>query len=263
MPHLEPCDDFDLSRIRAYPWLADVRFFDELNSTNDVALQLAAEPDCKTPLLVLAKRQTQGRGRGSNQWWANDGSLTFSLLLADTHIPVPARNWPRLPLFAGLAVARALRPYVKEETIRVKWPNDVYLRDRKLGGILVEATCGQKNAMVVGIGLNVNNRLATAPADVAEKAISLVDVLGEALSLTDVLLATLLQISQTFSQSPATRDLFEEWRKLCLLTGRRIAVESGMRRVQGVCTGIDDEGALCIETPTGVERCNAGSVEIL
>jgi len=254
-------NDLDLSRIAAHPWLAEVRYFEEITSTNDAALEMAAGSPCKTPLLVLAKRQTRGRGRGNNQWWSGEGSLTFSLLLNDPHIPIPSRDWPRLPLIIGLAVTRALGQFIAADQFQLKWPNDVYLQGRKIGGILVESTSGSAPWLVIGIGLNVNNRLSAAPSDVAGKATSLADARDRSLSLTDVLLATLLQISQTFSALPQHQSqLLKEWRSLCLLTGRQVEVHSGARAVRGMCRGIDDEGALCIETVEGFERCWAGNV---
>jgi len=257
-------NDFDLARVTAHSWLADVRYFDEVASTNDVALQYGADPLCKTPLLVLAKQQTEGRGRGTNPWWSSEGSLTFSLLFNGPHIPLQLGDWPRLPLITGLAVANALRPFVTAHAIELKWPNDVYLQGRKVGGILVESTSGPAPSVIIGIGLNVNNRLANAPAEVADRACSLADAHGSPLSLTDVLCGTLLQISQTFSALPQQQVQFlEEWRRFCLLTGRRVEVQSVARNVQGICLGIDNEGALCIETSAGLERCFSGTVRLV
>jgi biotin-(acetyl-CoA carboxylase) ligase len=148
---------FDLARLSASGLVAGIDFHESLGSTSDRALGLAAEGAIALPHLVLAQRQTAGRGRGANRWWAADGALTFSLVLAAPPDRLPPDRWPQVALVAGLAVCDALRSLAPAAELRVKWPNDVFLAGRKVCGILSESVPGWRDRLVVGIGVNVNN----------------------------------------------------------------------------------------------------------
>ena len=94
---------FDLEKIRKSGLVAAVEHQEELGSTSDRALEMARQDDASLPLLILADRQTGGRGRGSNQWWAAPGSLTFSLLIDARQLGIAGEKWPVLSLSTGLA----------------------------------------------------------------------------------------------------------------------------------------------------------------
>src|SRR5207247_1705002 len=111
----------------------------------------------------LTERQTAGRGRGSNRWWTADGALTFSLVLEAPPDRLPPSRWPQVALVAGIAVCEALQTPAPRAALRVKWPNDVYLADGKICGILSESIPGWRDRLVVGIGVNVNNRVKSGP----------------------------------------------------------------------------------------------------
>src|SRR3954452_9524865 len=99
---------FELSRIVDSGLVARVDYHESIGSTSDRALELGASDDGPLPLLVLAERQTAGRGRGENRWWSADGALTFSLLLAAPRERLPVTDWPKIALVSGLAVCQAL-----------------------------------------------------------------------------------------------------------------------------------------------------------
>src|SRR6478752_10697504 len=150
---------------------------ESVESTNDEvrALAEAGAPDGR---IVLAERQTAGRGRRGAAWFSPAGeSLAFSILVRPEE---PKALWPRLALAAGLAVAEALETFGGQSGI--KWPNDVWLGDRKAAGILVEAGA---DFAVVGIGLNVNT--LEFPPEVAEIATSLRIETGRVFSRAEVL----------------------------------------------------------------------------
>src|SRR5438034_451345 len=100
-----------------------------------------------------------GRGRGTNRWWSADGALTFSLVLEAPQERLPMSRWPQVALVAGVAVCEALERMAPRAEMRVKWPNDVYLAGRKICGILSESVPARRDRIVVGIGVNVNNRV--------------------------------------------------------------------------------------------------------
>jgi BirA family biotin operon repressor/biotin-[acetyl-CoA-carboxylase] ligase len=252
----------DLDRIAAETFIEHVDYQAELPSTNDRALQLAKERSDPARQLVLTDRQTVGRGRGANRWWASDGALTFSVLLKPEAISLPGSRWPELALITGLAVCDAFEQLLQGAgDVRLKWPNDVYLSGRKACGILVETGGRQSARIVLGIGINVNNRTDSAPRELREKAVALCELAGHDLPLVEVLIVVLQRLSSRLLWiATGESELQEEWSRRCLLTGRRVEVDVGHRHVVGNCRGIDVDGALLIDTESGCERYVSGVV---
>ncbi|HUG93912.1 MAG TPA: biotin--[acetyl-CoA-carboxylase] ligase [Planctomycetaceae bacterium] len=259
---LDACEaDFDLARIRAGTDVRRVECHRVLASTSDRALELASRDVLETPFLVLAEVQTGGRGRGANRWWAAPGALTFSLIVEAARLRVPPERWPKLALTAGLAVSDTLSELAPGAGRGLKWPNDVYLAGRKIGGILVEVPSSRSGRVVLGIGINVNNSLAEAPRELRDLATSLLDETGRRFALTDVLIGVLARLSREFAAlAGADVDLSDRWRATCLLAGRRLTVAAGDETIEGLGLGIDRDGALVIETAHGPRRVFSGTV---
>ena len=133
-----------------------IQYLPSCQSTNDEAAALIAHLDPNEGLLVITDNQTAGRGQRGNQWEAKSGeNLTFSLILKPSFLVATDQFW--LNMAISLGIYDALQPLVGH-SLRIKWPNDVYAGDQKLGGILIENTLqGYTIAWsVVGMGLNVN-----------------------------------------------------------------------------------------------------------
>jgi BirA family biotin operon repressor/biotin-[acetyl-CoA-carboxylase] ligase len=251
----------DLDRIVAETFVDRVEYRPEFGSTNSRALELAAESPDGTTTLVLADRQTDGRGRGTNRWWSAEGALTFSVLLKPNLVDLPTSRWPQASLTAGLAVCDAVESLVNDVNLSLKWPNDVFLAGRKLCGILVEATDGRERSLIVGIGVNVNNSVLTAPPDIRDKAVALCDFAITPTRRIDVLVAILQSLAARLERISSGIDVLRhDWRSRCLLTGRKVHLELPLGRVVGICRGIDDDGALMLESDTGLERCVSGVI---
>lgn len=253
---------FDLPRIRSSPLFALLEHHEQIGSTSDRALELARQEKLALPLLVLADRQTGGRGRGSNQWWAAEGSLTFSMILDARAIGIAPKKWPNLSLSTGLAICEALEDQVPGGDFGVKWPNDVYCSGRKLGGILIESPSAAAGRVVVGIGVNVNNSLAAAPSDLQIGATSLFDYLQRPLDTTAILLAILGRISERWRELGRVGFAPQAgaFRRRCILDGSAIQVATGPRVITGRCQGIDERGSLVLQTENGREQIASGSV---
>lgn len=250
---------FDLHQLQADTFVRHVEHHAEIASTNSRALELASG-DSPLPILVTAEKQTAGRGRGDNRWWSAEGAVTFSLLLDAAERNLSSDRWPRVSLAAGVAVCEAVQALLPASAVGLKWPNDVHLDGRKVCGILVE-TPPRSGRLVIGIGLNVNNSLAHAPDDVRGRATSLVDSAGIEFDPTDALVRVLRQIEANLHLLVSEETaLARKWRTLSVLTGRVVELDLGSRRVSGRCQGIDDEGALLLQTPAGLERYFAGVV---
>ena len=269
----------ELRRLQAETFLEQIEFHPELASTNDLALELVSRGSVQTPLLVLTERQRAGRGRGGNRWWSDAGALTFSLVVQSPATNPPASCGPKVSLTVGLAVCETLEDLLPGFAVGLKWPNDVFLAERKVCGILVEVPPGPTRSLtqdprnlrdsgdlntrklVVGIGLNVNNSFASAPAELQATATSLLDATGHKHHLGEVLTRLLRRVAERLQLLwQGELDLPRHWEPRCLLRGRTVQVTAGRRQTVGVCRGIDEQGALLLQTSSGVERCFSGVV---
>lgn len=248
-------------------WPRQVEFFQQLGSTNDWALHRArglpgdASAGERLPLLVWALEQTAGRGRRSNRWWSGPGALTFSLVLDPAEVSLPQELWPRVSLLVARAALEALRQFWPQGAWALKWPNDLYLQGRKLAGVLVECAPGRRPLLVVGVGVNVNNSLRHAPAELRQTATSLIDQTGQAVPLAEVLRCFLEHFRPLWQQAgSAELSLPGLWEPYCLLRGKSVTVQDDRSRVEGTCVGLDEDGALLVQTPAALQRVVAGTV---
>ncbi|NQX02481.1 biotin--[acetyl-CoA-carboxylase] ligase [bacterium] len=218
---------------------------ESVESTNDEVRTLA-QAGAADGLIVLAERQTAGRGRRGAAWYSPAAeSLAFSILLRPPELKA---LWPRLALAAGLAVAEAVEACGLQAGI--KWPNDVWLGQRKVAGILVEAGT---DFAVVGIGLNVNT--TGFPPEVAEIATSLQLETGRDFSRADVLAAVIRKFSLRRRQIDADFDeLVAAVNQRCVLTGKRVSLTTGGVPQTGLVEGIAAGGELLLRTASGLER---------
>jgi BirA family biotin operon repressor/biotin-[acetyl-CoA-carboxylase] ligase len=240
------------SRLREQTFVRTVEQFDELDSTNRYALQRVVQPPCDLPAVIVARHQTAGRGRGANRWWSGEGGLTFSLIVDDASAGFVVDREPRVALLAGLAVADVLEPMLPRGAVGLKWPNDVLVGSRKVCGILTEVPPQRRGVVVIGVGLNVNNSLQSAPPDVRESATALCDELQQELSLPAILLDVCSQIERWCTEFARDADaLRASWSRRCVLTGQTITARSGTETVIGRCSDIHSDGSLIVETPTG------------
>jgi BirA family biotin operon repressor/biotin-[acetyl-CoA-carboxylase] ligase len=277
----------DRQQICRHSFIRHVELHQSLPSTNDRALELAGVADLETPALVVARRQTAGRGRGGNRWWSADGALTFSLILDTAKLNITARDWPRLSLTTAVAVCDALsdcglriadcglgdpRDNPKSEVrnpkspLAIKWPNDVLLDGRKVCGILIESpggTAPAKDRLIVGVGINVNNSWRDAPPDAGAAGTALCDVTGKESDRQSLLLLFLGAFERRLEQlASGDSTLPATWQALSYLTKREVEFDCSDRRLQGHCLGIADDAALLIRCGNRTERFYSGSAQI-
>ncbi len=254
------------SRGTPWPLARSVVDREELESTSDLARSLLQSGLSPLPLLVRARRQTQGRGRGENVWWSDTGSLTFTIGLDAAEWGLSLAHEPRIALAAAVAVIDAVAPFVPPgKTLGVRWPNDVEVSGRKLAGILPERVESPNGSRVlIGIGLNVMTRLDDAPAEVRRMAASLfedaspVDLDPNVDGVLAALLAGLEAVLPRLARDDPS--LAEHWASLDMLRGRPVRVDLGPRIVAGMGAGIDAEGALLLDVGTETIRLFGGRV---
>ena len=234
----------------------DVDVLDTCASTN-AELLARADAGAASGTVLVANEQTAGRGRRGRTWIASPGdSLTFSLLWRFAPGTAPAG----LSLAVGLAVARALRKVGAGDTA-LKWPNDILRNRRKLGGILVELLPGAPHAAVIGIGINLHLP-AAMPPDLRAASAALELPATDESTLYAALLTELLAALEQFAAAgfAALRD---EWvaRHAFQDAPVLLSADFAVPR-EGICRGVDTDGALLFETAAGIERVLSGEVSL-
>jgi BirA family biotin operon repressor/biotin-[acetyl-CoA-carboxylase] ligase len=244
-----------------------VELHELLGSTNDRALELASNLELRTPALIAARLQTAGRGRGDHKWWAGEGALTFSLILDTTDLGVTQRDWPRLSLATAVAVCDALGRLAPAESLAIKWPNDVMLRDAKISGVLIESrkrADSSRDRLVIGVGVNVNNSWQSSPPDAASRGIALCDAIGKPSGLQAVLISFLQALERRIKQlADLDYRLVAEWQRLCATQGRKVEVVANGHSTRGRCEGITADGAILVRTSEGVVPFYSGSLVVV
>ena len=233
----------------------------ETASTNDDAWDAFAQgaPD---GTVVVADVQTRGRGRLGRAWHTAPGrGLAMSLLL---HVGCDPDPLAALPLVAGLALVLALERLGARPEL--EWPNDVLIAGRKLAGVLCECrrSGAELEAAVVGIGVNVSQRLDEFPPELCEHATSLA-LQGHGASREEVAAATLNAFEPLWTEHTEgdPRRVIEAWSRHASFWGRPVSVHTPGGPVRGTALGLDDHGALLIEGAGGATaRVLAGDVEL-
>jgi BirA family biotin operon repressor/biotin-[acetyl-CoA-carboxylase] ligase len=227
-----------------------VLHFESLDSTNDEALrQLAAGNE--TPLWIVGRAQTRGRGRGGRQWSSPQGNLYASLLLKTT---VDAATATQLSFVAALAAHDAIAEYLlpeRQSTLRLKWPNDVMLGGAKIAGVLLESLAAPKGgslAVVLGFGINVSQT-----PHATGRAVACLDLDPQAVPKV---FATLAHCLETWliqwKEGEGFPFIRESWLRRAMALNESISVNLNGSSIRGRFCGVDPAGALQLETEPGV-----------
>ena len=223
-----------------------------VDSTQTVAFALAAD-GAADRTVVVAQAQTAGRGRHGRLWLDEPGASLLTSIILRPRLE-PARL-PTLSLAAGVAVVEALERVTGLKP-RLKWPNDVLVDGRKLAGILLESRIGPSPLVVLGIGVNLAQRVF--PADLAERATSVRLATGRRVD-ADALLTALLESLdawRTRLETEGWAPIRERWRALTETLGRRVSIDG----VEGVAVDVDEDGALIVAEGDVRRRVVAGEV---
>ena len=235
-----------------------------VDSTN-TQLGSREPPPAGSSEVMIAEVQSSGRGRRGRSWLAPPGGAVC-LSLSWTFPEMP-RDVGALSLAIGVCVLRALKS-ASVEDVRLKWPNDVLIGDRKLGGILIElrAESAGPASVVVGIGLNV--ALGEALLEkIAATGLGATDLrsAGAASPSRNVIAASLIEHCirglMEFERE-GLRPFVDEWRRADALRGRDVTVHAAEEGARGLARGIDLSGALLVETPHGLRKFIGGEVSV-
>lgn len=234
-----------------FPWeyqgdAANILYFPEVTSTMDIARDQARK-NCPDLTVVIAGRQTQGRGRLKRRWLSDDGGLYFTMVLRP---PIPVQWSFRVNFLASLTLARVIREMLQIDAM-VKWPNDILVDDRKISGMLseLEAEADRVFFISIGIGINVNND----PSEAEPGASSLKKISGRQISRKNLLIR-FLEVFGDHMKNTDFEDVISEWKKYTVTLGRHVRIVTHLEESQGLAVDVDENGALVLELANGEQK---------
>ena len=225
-----------------------IHYFDYLPSTMDLAMQLGIQ-SAPNGTIVLAESQTKGRGRLGRSWFSpKHKGIYLSLILRPEISPSASCV---LTLLAAVSICEAVKKVTGLEA-QIKWPNDIFMHNKKIAGILTEmnAEPDKVNFVVIGIGLNVNNDKKSLIA----QATSLKEQAGQPISRVILLQELLHRIEYNYSalKDKGAQAAIDKWRSFSLTLGRRVKIYYQDKHIEGQAVDIDSDGALLIRKDSGL-----------
>lgn len=231
-----------------HPWEfgdreSKIHYFDEVTSTMDVAGNLARN-DSPHFTVVIAGRQSKGRGRLKRTWISSQGGLYFTIILRPKIPPVLS---PRVNFAASMILARILRNMFNIDA-KVKWPNDILVHERKVAGLLseMEAETDMVTFVNIGMGVNVNND----PTPHEPMAISLKQILGRNISRKQ-LLSEFLDEFENRINNRTLDNVISEWKTYAITIGRQVKIVTTHNEFKGIALDVDNTGALMLKLEDG------------
>ena len=251
-------------QLKVVPKHFSLVLLDEIDSTNDeAARQLAAGRP--VPFVVMARRQTRGRGRFGRTWHSDSKANLYASFAFRPRV-APDRM-QTFTLWMGLNICELLARFIGIPP-GIKWPNDILFDGRKAGGMLTEARvdADQIRDLIFGLGLNVNSPVGALPPELARRAIALSEVAGGPVDLNRLAAAVIGRVHlayQKFADGEHLKTFADLWHHYDLLRNKSITLLEGGRRHRGTVTGLDDEGALLLRDEHGhTQRFRAGEVTL-
>lgn len=246
------------ARLRTRTLARSLHVYDEVDSTNETALGLAAS-GAPGGTVIIADRQTAGRGRLGRTWYSPPGTNLYCSILLRPSLPSnPFSTWLCwLPLVVGIGVLRAIRRATCVEG-SLKWPNDVLVGHRKVAGILCESIGMGSPAIcvVVGIGININTAEEEFPGEIAGRVTSLASTTGRHFSRPEVAAALFNDLEPLLDPitSETPTSVLQEYASVCSTIGRKIRVTLASGEiVEGFGQALTSEGALLV-LPVGTKQ---------
>ena len=241
-----------------------VMVLDTVDSTNDEAMRQASQ-GTDTPLVVISREQTKGRGRLGRNWLSEpNGNLYLSFVFKPEVAPDQLAT---ITPWVGVNLCHLMASYARISP-QIKWPNDLLVDDRKMGGILTEARLDADRIrdMVIGCGLNLTAPEQGWSGELPGRAIALNEVAADPIDLNHfaaALVGRLVITCREFQQGDYHDRLAELWHRYDGLRDREITLLHGREQVTGIAHGIDTDGSLLLKTDGGFPQSfRAGEVTI-
>jgi len=229
-----------------------LHYFNEVNSTNEKANELAANVEEGT--VIIAEKQKKGIGRFGREWISPEGGVYVSVILKPKVSPIDAS---KMTLIAGIAVAKVIRKLGLDA--KLKWPNDVLIHGKKVGGILTSISTkeGKIDYIIVGIGINANIDISsTFPKELQKSVTSLKEEFKKEVSMekiTEDILYEIEIIYETFKEGKFAY-LLNEWKRLSNTIGKKVKIKTRAEVIEGEAIGINRGGELIMKLEDGSVR---------
>lgn len=252
------------AQLRGQLHAAAFSLLDTVDSTNDEAARQLAS-GATVPLIILARRQTRGRGRLGRVWHSEANGNLYASFAFRPHL-APGRM-QTFTLWMGANICELISNFI-HVTPGLKWPNDILFNGRKAGGMLTEARidADEIRDLVFGLGLNVNSPATAWPADLSRRATSLAEQTAAPLDLNRfaaVLIGRVLLAYEQFVQGDHKDTFADLWQRYDVLRGQSVTLVHSGQRISGIAAGIDDEGSLLVRPHGGrLQRFHAGDVTL-
>jgi BirA family biotin operon repressor/biotin-[acetyl-CoA-carboxylase] ligase len=258
MSHGEDIETYIASRLETKFVGRQLHYYNRLDTTMKTAKELAKKGNAEGTV-IIADTQTAGRGRLGRTWISPEGSLAISLILKP-----PLEDLPQLVMIVSLAMVRTIKKVTGLQA-KIKWPNDVLIKGKKVCGILIETEVkgGKVNFAIIGIGINVNFDPLVYP-EIADIATSLSHELGTEVSKA-VLVSTLLpELEQLYLEAQSGAPVYKEWQKNMVMLGNWIQVKTGEAIEQGKAENVTKNGSLILRHSDGsLAEIVAGDVTVI
>lgn len=232
-------------------------YFKTLSSTNLFARELAKK-GVEDGTVVVADTQSRGRGRRNRAWFSPYGGLWFSIIL---YPGIPPEKGMMLMMIASIATVEGIKE-VTDVDAEIKWPNDVLIKGKKVCGVLIEmdAELDRINYAIVGIGINVNNKLEKS---LEERATTLRDEVDTKVSKVQLLKSVLKNFDEKYMEllHGGYGAIRKKWILYSKIVGREIVVKEENKTLKGIVERVDEEGYLILKTKEGGIKILSGDVE--
>ncbi len=228
-----------------------IKYLKSTYSTNSEAINYLSQDN--HGYVIITKNQTSGKGRRSNQWFSTPNkSLTFSIIINQKKI----KNKNLLPIITAVATIKAIKKISKIQC-SIKWPNDIMLNNQKIGGILIEKN---KNYMIVGIGINVNEEIDDLNTQIKNISTSL-RINSAPLIQLEALLAYILNELEKCCYEDNI-NFIDEWINLCYHIDKEIKFHENHKLIKGIFKGINTNGQGIININNQTELISSGMIEL-
>ena len=251
-----------LEYIKCNQCLVDVR--EKVSSTNSEIEKSLPDRLSKVPIAIISNEQTNGKGRFTKKWSSPKGGNIYMSVGFKPNVDVIKLRY--FTLLQGIEIARLLQKETNTEDVKIKWPNDIFLNGKKIGGMLTEASidCENVNSLTFGFGLNVNNtpRLVQNHFGVS----SMKQELGTSFLLNEITAKIIKVTIKTYRKcilDNLSTSLFASWKQFDFLYKKQITLLSGKKEIQGIAYGIDDAGGLKLKLKNGrIKVFHAGEITV-
>ena len=234
-----------IKNVNSWKWLD----YNELESTNDEALRLSSTED---KLIVTSKVQTKGKGRLGRKWKSFDGNLFMSILM-----PWSISENNALVFIISVALQKTVKQILPNANVKIKWPNDVLVNDKKISGILIEV--GEQGKVVIGIGVNIkkspqDENIIYPTTSLFEEGINIdrVDFMKKFISSFE-------EIKDVYLKE-GMAEIVKIWQAEAKGIGEKIKIKLLNNEKTGVFQGIDNTGRIILDINGNIETFNAGDV---